>query len=574
MYTGSIRLVDPYSEITGTCELTVEISNKSDAPWSSESPNPINISYHWLDENWNIVMFEGERTSLPGKVLNKDETKTANLKISPPKKDGSYILMVTLVHEGVSWFEAHKSFCIQFKVVAIRTSRSNFTKGLMPIEYYKISEIHEDQTASGLPPGVDVIVPVCDADQWIDEICQGYDELGIKPLYIVDARSSDRSLEIIKSRTNRVFTHSGKDPCVESLLYDIYEKLKSLWILRLDDDELPSRNLLAWIKTNLPSIATPSVALPRLWVKRLKNGSICTTDCEKIFGDWGYDHQIRLFQPSSVEPIQSIHTPGFKSNFYKAPKSNASIYHFDWIVRSYEERKEKLNRYENIQNGAGDKHSFYYLIEDQDQENFHFKENNDAVLASFCDKYNRKVKINKNGFWENNSETGHYSDESLCGAIVQIMSKMRLQTVLDLGCGTAYYAKELIRNGYHCDAYDGNPNTPEISGGVGYIQDLTINFELGMRYDLVMSLEVGQHIPTRYEEIYINNIISHSNSNILLSWAIPNQCGDGHVNEQTNEYIIAKLNLFGFYLNEKVSSELRKYSEKHWFKNTIMFFSK
>jgi len=56
LYRGTIRLVEPCSEITGECELLVEVSNHSDQPWTSEGLNPINISYHWLDKNWNMVV--------------------------------------------------------------------------------------------------------------------------------------------------------------------------------------------------------------------------------------------------------------------------------------------------------------------------------------------------------------------------------------------------------------------------------------------------------------------------------------------------------------------------------------
>jgi hypothetical protein len=75
--------------------------------------------------------------------------------------------------------------------------------------------------------------------------------------------------------------------------------------------------------------------------------------------------------------------------------------------------------------------------------------------------------------------------------------------------------------------------------------------------DLVISIEVGEHIPKEFEQVFIDNICSHTNSKLILSWAIVGQGGDGHVNCQNNDYIIAKLKEKGFEHDEYNSSVLR-----------------
>ena len=56
-------------------------------------------------------------------------------------------------------------------------------------------------------------------------------------------------------------------------------------------------------------------------------------------------------------------------------------------------------------------------------------------------------------------------------------------------------------------------------------------------HDAVLSLEVGEHIPEDYEDIYLENLDRHADKIIILSWAVPEQGGFGHVNERDNGYI-------------------------------------
>jgi hypothetical protein len=59
---------------------------------------------------------------------------------------------------------------------------------------------------------------------------------------------------------------------------------------------------------------------------------------------------------------------------------------------------------------------------------------------------------------------------------------------------------------------------------------------------------------------------------LILSWAIPGQTGNGHVNLRLNEYIINTINNYKFKHNEQLSQRLKKSSKLWWFKNTIMVF--
>ena len=70
-------------------------------------------------------------------------------------------------------------------------------------------------------------------------------------------------------------------------------------------------------------------------------------------------------------------------------------------------------------------------------------------------------KIHDQGFWEGEDcRTYHYFDKPLYGSILNFLKNHNTQTVLDLGCGLGEYSKALRDDGFLCDCYDGNPDTP------------------------------------------------------------------------------------------------------------------
>lgn len=183
-------------------------------------------------------------------------------------------------------------------------------------------------------------------------------------------------------------------------------------------------------------------------------------------------------------------------------------------------------------------------------------------------------KINTRGYWETNDDIGHVFDPILCNELVVILRESKIKTLCDFGCGMGDYSKLFVTNNIKCDAYDGNPNTELLTNGIGKVLDLSNKAKLGKSYDCVLSLEVGEHIPQEFEEIFIDNICTHSHKKLILSWAIPDQIGDGHVNCKENDYIIEQISNRGFILNKKETEQLRNVSTLPWFKNTIMVFDK
>jgi tryptophanyl-tRNA synthetase len=77
-------------------------------------------------------------------------------------------------------------------------------------------------------------------------------------------------------------------------------------------------------------------------------------------------------------------------------------------------------------------------------------------------------------------------------------------------------------------------------------------------YDWVISLEVAEHIPSKYESIYLDNLFRHANEGIILSWAVPGQNGMSHINTRPLSYVIQVMSENGFERDETSSTRFKK----------------
>lgn len=189
--------------------------------------------------------------------------------------------------------------------------------------------------------------------------------------------------------------------------------------------------------------------------------------------------------------------------------------------------------------------------------------------------YASTTGIHPHGYWLDVDAKNHYVDLNLAEALALFFEQNQARSVVDFGCGTGGYTEVLRNHLIYCEAYDGNPNTSIISNGVGQVLDLSQPINLQHKFDWVLSLEVGEHIPKTFERNFIKNLIVHAKKGVILSWAQKGQGGHGHVNEQSNKYIKKKLRHYGFYNDLKTERFLRKQASSNFaFKNTIMVFRK
>lgn len=125
-------------------------------------------------------------------------------------------------------------------------------------------------------------------------------------------------------------------------------------------------------------------------------------------------------------------------------------------------------------------------------------------------------------------------------AIVPIVSNLLTPaSVLDVGCGHGTWLAEFERNGAtdvvgvdggHVDATDLDIRADQFQA-----RDLRVPFDLGRRFDLVVSLEVGEHLPAGAAAGFVATLVAHGPA-VLFSAAVPFQGGAGHVNERWPSY--------------------------------------
>jgi hypothetical protein len=188
-----------------------------------------------------------------------------------------------------------------------------------------------------------------------------------------------------------------------------------------------------------------------------------------------------------------------------------------------------------------------------------------------------KPHVHPLGYWLSreeghfSQEQGYFFDSALADQLALLLAG---KSICDFGCGLGKYVLWLRARGFDCDGFDGNPNTGDLTEGVCRSLNLAEPVRLEKQYDGVICFEVGEHIPKQHETAFLDNLAGHAKEMVVLSWAIPGQDGDGHVNCRSNSYIIFQLWRRGFRFEPLASELLRVNCSLDWFKHTLMVFSR
>ncbi|BFZ02615.1 hypothetical protein BsWGS_05655 [Bradybaena similaris] len=185
------------------------------------------------------------------------------------------------------------------------------------------------------------------------------------------------------------------------------------------------------------------------------------------------------------------------------------------------------------------------------------------------------TRVSENGGWcaeaSAPNSSSHYTDLGLAKAVSNFLKG---KVVASFGDGPGTYKKYIdsLQEVASYTSYDGAPYCETVTGGVVKFLDLSAP-QYGLEaYDWVMSLEVGEHIPAKYENIFLDNLARHAKEGIILSWAVPGQGGLSHVNNKPLEDVVAQMNKRGFDINKEASEPLRKASGAPWLQRNIYVY--
>ena len=122
--------------------------------------------------------------------------------------------------------------------------------------------------------------------------------------------------------------------------------------------------------------------------------------------------------------------------------------------------------------------------------------------------------------------------------------------------------------------YDGAPVIDKLTRGLVRPANLIQNLSLGCA-DVVMCMEVAEHIPRAMETTFLRNVIIHSRRSVILSWSsLKHPRGNGHINARPQEYVVSRMEALGFKANIEATRALRAAASIIWLKPTIARFDR
>jgi glycosyltransferase involved in cell wall biosynthesis len=210
-----------------------------------------------------------------------------------------------------------------------------------------------------------IAIPTINSERYLDIVLEFYRDHGFPVTVFVDDGSDDNTLAVAKRSTPTVVPISN--PChfvAEGLIEQMSERCRTKWILRIDDDELPTLAMMQFVQKSMSEGRALAYGFPRNQCAVSRSGRLLrSTEISPL------EHrQWRLYQPAKMNYVHGLHTPGFEvdaSVRESQASSEASMIHLDWAVHSYGCRKRKIERYDAHIPNEGTRWRAFYLYEEQ-----------------------------------------------------------------------------------------------------------------------------------------------------------------------------------------------------------------
>lgn len=162
-----------------------------------------------------------------------------------------------------------------------------------------------------------------------------------------------------------------------------------------------------------------------------------------------------------------------------------------------------------------------------------------------------------------------------------IMDIVNPKSVIDIGCGLGTFLKVFKDNGVkNIFGIDGPWCDQKlllqfIDKSEFEVKDLEKNLGIAQKYDLVVCLEVAEHLSTERAESFIEELTNISEV-ILFSAAIPKQGGDHHYNEQWLTYWTDIFDKYGFEIKDVLRGKFWDNPKIYWWykQNMVLFVKK
>jgi hypothetical protein len=163
---------------------------------------------------------------------------------------------------------------------------------------------------------------------------------------------------------------------------------------------------------------------------------------------------------------------------------------------------------------------------------------------------------------------GHVGASERIGLTLEaLFRRENVTSVSDFGAGVGQYGAYLVpRLGprFTYRAYDGAGDIESYTNGFVKYADFTLPLPQLPVTDWVLSTEVGEHIPSQFEGMFLRNLHATNCRGVVLSWAVLGQGGEQHINNHSNDYVAAVFTDLGYTRDLELEAQLRMGDKNHW----------
>jgi SAM-dependent methyltransferase len=163
------------------------------------------------------------------------------------------------------------------------------------------------------------------------------------------------------------------------------------------------------------------------------------------------------------------------------------------------------------------------------------------------------------------------SERSAAQIVPIVTAMIRPASVIDVGCGTGAFLNCFKTHGVRdVLGVDGEWAKPLLDTSEFRRADLSKPLGVDRCFDLVVSLEVAEHLPDSTARTFVQSLAGLGPL-VLFSAAIPHQGGTGHLNEQWPDYWASLFNEHGFGLVDCFRAQLWNNRDVEWWYAQNMF---
>ena len=242
------------------------------------------------------------------------------------------------------------------------------------------------------------IIPTINSSSYILNLKKYLDNFKADYVFFVDEKTTDNTYEILKENSleDNIFKYKNDDFFLENNLKEIYKNFQNQFIFRLDCDEIPSPGLIS----NLKKLNSKEkiYGFPRYEVFKYREEFLISGPLNR-FEKLGYrfnrqffpkkrkktffenfserrSFQYRYYYNFNLRFEETLHSPGIafdrKKQSIRVEKKFGYLVHFNSILKTINERIQKLRTYDRIYSGGGYYNRFSYVPEFYVRKNFKY----------------------------------------------------------------------------------------------------------------------------------------------------------------------------------------------------------